>query len=99
MVLSGFQLFIVGPPDIIDEESTFQKLTEKDAEVQQRLSAQDDALEGKSGGKLLAVNTETGEIEHTVELGTLPSWDGLAGANGQLFLTTPDGKVMCFGKK
>ena len=99
MVLAGFHLFIVGPPDIIDEESTFQKLTEKDAEVQQLLSAQDDALEGKSGGKLLAVNTETGEIEHTVELDTLPSWDGLAGANGQLFLTTLDGKVMCFGKQ
>ena len=98
MVLAGFHLFIVGPPDIIDEESTFQKLTEKDAEVQQLLNAQDDALEGKSGGKLLAVNTETGEIEHVVELGTLPSWDGLAGANGQLFLTTLDGKVMCFGK-
>ena len=45
------------------------------------------------------VTTETGEIENTVELDTLPSWDGLAGANGQLFLTTLDGRVMCFGKK
>ncbi|MCP4171982.1 MAG: LamG domain-containing protein [Fuerstiella sp.] len=98
MVLAGQNLFIVGPPDIIDEESTFQKLTEKDPEVQTLLAQQDDALGGKNGGLLLAVNADTGEVEHRVELGTLPAWDGLAGANGQLFLSTLDGQVMCFGK-
>ncbi len=99
MVMAGFHLYIVGPPDIIDEEVTFQKISEKDAEVQKLLSEQDAAMNGVQGAKLLTVNTETGEIEHTVELDTLPSWDGLAGANGQLFLTTLDGKVMCFGKQ
>ncbi len=99
MVLAGFHLFIVGPPDIIDEEATFQKLSEKDAEVQKLLSAQDAAIEGQQGAKLLTVHADTGEVLNTVELNTLPSWDGLAGANGQLFLTTLDGKVMCFGKK
>lgn len=98
MVLAGPYLFIVGPPDIIDEESTFQKLTEKDPEVQELLSKQDQALDGKDGGLLLAVNADTGEVAHRVELGTLPTWDGLAGANGQLFLSTMNGKVMCFGK-
>lgn len=96
MVLAGPNLFIVGPPDIIDEEATFQKLTEKDAEVQELLTQQDQALDGKDGGLLLAVNADTGVVEHRVELGTLPTWDGLAGANGQLFLSTMDGKVMCF---
>ncbi|MEZ6124565.1 MAG: PQQ-binding-like beta-propeller repeat protein [Planctomycetaceae bacterium] len=97
MVLAGQNLFIVGPPDIIDEESTFKQLSEKDPEVQDLLAKQDDALEGKSGGQLLAVNTDSGEIAATVPLGTLPAWDGLAGANGQLFLSTLDGQVMCFG--
>lgn len=78
MVIAGFHLYIVGPPDIIDEEATFQKLSEKDAEVQKLLSAQDAAIEGQQGAKLLTVNTETGEIENTVELDTLPSWDGSA---------------------
>ena len=96
MVLAGSNLFIVGPPDIIDEESTFQQLTERDPEVQTLLREQDDALEGKTGGKLLAVNTDTGEIEHELQLDTRPSWDGLSGAQGQLFLTTLDGRVMCF---
>jgi len=99
MVLAGDHLFIVGPPDIIDEEATFQKLSEKDAEVQKLLSAQDAAIEGQQGAKLLTVNADTGEVKNTMQLETLPSWDGLAGANGQLFLTTLDGKVMCFGKK
>ncbi len=30
MVLGGSNLFIVGPPDVIDEESTFQQLSERD---------------------------------------------------------------------
>lgn len=98
MVLAGPTLFIVGPPDIIDEESTFQKLTEKDPEVQTLLAQQDQALRGSSGGLLLAVSAETGEVEHQVDLGTLPAWDGLAGANGRLFLSTLDGQLMCFGE-
>jgi hypothetical protein len=96
MVLAGLHLFIVGPPDIIDEEATFQKLTEKDQEVQKLLGAQDSALEGQQGGILVAVDAETGETLHTVELETLPSWDGLVGAQGMLFLTTLDGRVLCF---
>ena len=69
MVLAGPNLFIVGPPDIIDEEETFQKLTEKDEEVQKLLSAQDQALNGKDGSLLLSVNTDTGEIEQRLGLG------------------------------
>lgn len=99
MVLAGHNLFIVGPPDIIDEEATFEKISEKDAEVQKLLSAQDAAIEGSDGAKLVSVNAETGEAQYTLELNTLPSWDGLAGAQGKLFLTTLDGRVMCFGKK
>lgn len=97
MVLAGQNLFVVGPPDTIDEESTFKQLTEKDPEVQKLLTEQDEALAGKNGGLLLAVNCDTGEVEHKVKLDELPSWDGLAGANGQLFLSTTDGKLMCFG--
>ncbi len=97
MMLSGENLFIAGPPDIIDEEETFQKLTESDPEVQELLAAQDAVLNGDDG-LLLSVNTATGEIENKIELGTLPTWDGMAGANGQLFLSTLDGKIICFGK-
>ncbi|TWU06489.1 outer membrane protein assembly factor BamB family protein [Stieleria varia] len=98
MVLAGHHLFIVGPPDTIDEEETFQKLSESDQEVQTLLDAQDAALMGQDGASLLAVNIDTGEVEHEVKLDSLPAWDGLAGANECLFLSTLDGSVMCFGK-
>lgn len=98
MVLAGPNLFIVGPPDIIDEEATFEKLTEKDKEVQELLAEQDAALDGRDGAILLSVNTDRGEIESRLQLDTLPAWDALAGANGKLFLSTLDGSVICFGK-
>ena len=85
--------------DIIDEESTFKQLSEKDPKVQELLREQDFALLGRDGGQLLAVNADTGEIDHRIELRTLPAWDGLAGANGRLFLSTLDGKVVCYGEQ
>ncbi|MGB7347645.1 MAG: PQQ-binding-like beta-propeller repeat protein [Pirellulaceae bacterium] len=98
MVLGGKNLFIAGPPDIIDEEATFKQLSEGDPRVQRLLTKQDDALGGEQGAQLLTVDIETGKVSNTVDLDSLPSWDGMAGANGQLFLSTLDGKVMCFGK-
>ena len=98
MVLAKNKLFVVGPPDIIDEEETFQQLTEKDEAVEKLLAEQDEVLQGKNGAKLLTINIDSGNIEHTLQLDSLPSWDGLAGANGRLFLSTADGQVLCLGE-
>jgi outer membrane protein assembly factor BamB len=98
MVLSGNHLFIAGPLDIIDEEETFKRLSEKDEAVKELLVQQDDAIEGKMSGLLLSVNCDSGEVESKLDLGTLPAWDGLAGASGRLFLSTLDGQLICFGK-
>ncbi len=98
MVLTGENLFIAGPPDIIDEEATFQGLTEKDPEVQKLLDEQDAVLEGRDGGLLMGVNMHTGEVEQRFKLAELPTWDGLSSANGRLFLTTLDGNVLCLGE-
>ena len=98
MALAGENLFIAGPPDIIDEESTFQRLTEKDPEVQSLLDEQDAVLEGKDGARLLSVNIDTGEVENNLKIDSLPSWDAMAGANGRLYLSTLDGKLVCFGE-
>ncbi len=96
MVLAGKNLFVVGPPDIINEEETFKQLAETDPKVQQLLSRQDKVLDGDQGSRLLSVNIDTGEVENEVALDDLPAWDGLAGASGKLFLTTLDGAVICF---
>ncbi len=96
MVLSGFRLFIVGPPDIIDEEQTFTQLSEKDPQVQTLLSRQDAALAGEQGSQLVTINTDTGQAESQLTLESLPVWDGLIGANGKLFLATQDGHIQSF---
>jgi hypothetical protein len=58
MVLSGSRLFIAGPPDLIDEEATFQQLAAKDGSVEALLAAQADAIDGGRGGRLLAVHAD-----------------------------------------
>jgi hypothetical protein len=98
MVLAGKNLFIVGPPDIINEEDTFKQLSESDPQVQDLLAKQDQVLLGSQGSRLLSVNIDTGQVENEVDLRDLPTWDGLAGADGHLFLTTLEGSVICFGE-
>ena len=98
MVLAGSNLFIVGPPDIMDEEITFEQIAENDEGVHRLLAEQNAALEGEDGSILLSVNAQNGKVENKLNLKSLPTWDGLAGANEKLFLTTLDGKVVCFGK-
>ena len=96
MCLADRTLFVVGPEDIINEEETFEKLTNKDKAVNELLAKQDAILEGANGSQLLAVNADSGEVRGTVQLETLPAWDGLAAAQEKLFLSTLDGSVICF---
>ena len=96
MALAGNTLFVAGPPDLIDEEETFKKIMAKDPKVAEELLKQNEALLGKQGGILWAADATTGKKLSEIRLETLPAWDGLAAANGRLFLSTVDGKVICF---
>jgi hypothetical protein len=95
MVLAGDTLFVAGPPDLIDEEESFQRLTEKDSSVHYKLQQQDEAWQGKQGGVLWVVDTKTGKKQHELRFESIPTWDGMAAAQGQLFMTTIDGKLIC----
>ena len=94
MVLANKTLFIAGPPDLIDEEQTFARLTDGDKSVDSELAAQNRALAGEDGGQLWAVSAATGEKLGEIRLPHLPVWDGMAAANGSLFLTMLDGRVI-----
>ena len=91
------KLVIAGPPDIIDEESTFQRLVAGDATVNEKLAEQDRALDGEQGAILQLVSAKTGEKVGELKLDALPTWDGMATAYGQIMLTTADGRVLCYG--
>ena len=49
------------------------------------------------GGLLWAASASTGEKLAQYPLDAPPAWDGLTAANGQLFLSLADGRVLCLG--
>jgi outer membrane protein assembly factor BamB len=98
MALAGNSIIVGGPPDTIDEEYAFERLAARDPAILEELKEQDEALEGRRGGKLWAVNVETGEQSTGLELTSPPVWDGITSANGQVFVSTVDGRLQCFGK-
>jgi len=57
------------------------------------------AYEGRMGGILWAASASTGEKLAQYTLDAPPAWDGLAAANGLLFLSLADGRVICMGPK
>ena len=99
MVKSDDTLFLLGPPDIMDESETFQRIKQRDPTVQKLLSDQDAALHGKQGGILKIVSAKTGKTIADIKVDALPTWDGMAAANRKLFFSTTDGRVICFGGK
>jgi hypothetical protein len=55
------------------------------------------AYEGRMGGTLWAASASTGEKLAEYTLDAPPAWDSLAAANGLLFLSLADGRVVCMG--
>lgn len=98
MAMAGKTVFVSGPPDKIDEEYAFERLTQKDQSIQEELAEQDAALDGKRGALLYAVSTETGQVGSQLELQSPPVWDGMAVAHGRLYVASQDGRVRCYGK-
>ena len=97
ITLAGRTLFIAGPPDLVDEETVPSRLA--DPEVQASLVAQAEALDGAKGGLLWALSADTGRKLAEYALTSIPVFDGMAAANGRLYLVTLDGKVLCMEKK
>ncbi len=56
-----------------------------------------DSFTGKRGVRLAAVSTGDGKMLASYAIDALPVWDGLAAAQGRLFMAARDGTVRCFG--
>ena len=94
MVLAGENLFVSGPPDVLDEEEAFFNVT--DAQVRAQLAEQSAVLKGKDGAVIWAVSAATGKKLAEYKLESLPVWDGMIAANGRLLMTTLKGDVISF---
>ena len=93
MVLAGKNLFVAGPPDVLDEEEVFK--LPGDPSIRPKLDRQMAALAGEMGGILWAVSVASGEKLAEYKLDSMPVFDGMAAANGHLYFTTTDGKIIC----
>ena len=51
---------------------------------------------GKKGALLWAVATADGKKLAEYKLDSVPVFNGMAAANGRLYLVTKDGKILCF---
>ena len=89
MTLAGKTLFLAGPEDVLHEEGTAKG-------KEDQILAQEAALLGKSGAVLWAVSAESGAKLHEYKLASPPVFDGMAAANGKLYLAARDGCVLCF---
>jgi len=52
----------------------------------------------KKGAFLEARSSVDGKVRTLIELDSPPTLEGMAAANGRLYMTTRDGKLRCFGK-
>ena len=64
--------------------------------VVEQIQQQKDAVDGRLGGILWAVSTKDGTKRSERKLDSLPVFDGLIAANEKLFLSTTDGRVICY---
>jgi len=55
------------------------------------------AFEGRKGGVLAAISRSDGEKVWEYALGAPPEFDGLAAAEGRLYVALRDGCIACFG--
>ncbi len=88
-------LFVAGPPDVLDEEAAFERLRAGDPQIQKALDRQNDSVNGKRGGMLLAVSIGDGKTLAEITLDSLPVWDGMAIAGGRLYIAGTNGEVVC----
>jgi outer membrane protein assembly factor BamB len=97
MLVSGGRIVIAGPEDKVNEDKVFRKL--KDSVTREQLADQAETLAGKNGGVLWIVDCQTGEKASELKLDTIPVFDGFSAAQQRLYMSTVDGRLICFEGK
>ncbi len=92
LVVTDESIFVAGPHDVVKTEEE----TGDGALVLTNAKEVLDAWNGKLGGTLWAVSRRDGSKRAAYELESPPVFDGMAAAGGSLYLSTVDGRVVCF---
>jgi hypothetical protein len=94
MVLSGGNLFLAGPPDVFGTSPEGMQHPYNLA-PEENLKQQDASIRGKNGAVLMVVSALDGKKLSELKLDAPPVWDGMAGANGRLYIAGTNGKIVC----
>jgi hypothetical protein len=97
MLLSGEHIIIAGPEDKVDEDAAYRKI--RDPETKAQLAEQAERFTGINGGVLWIVDRKTGEKVSELKLDTIPVFDGFSAAQERLYMSTVDGRLICFEGK
>jgi outer membrane protein assembly factor BamB len=97
MLVSNGRIVIAGPEDKVNEDKIFRKL--KAPGTREQLADQAERLTGKRGGVLWIVDCQTGEKVSELKLDTIPVFDGFSAAQRRLYMSTVDGRLICFEGK
>lgn len=89
-------LFLAGPEDVLDEEEVYKN--PQDKENQRLLQQQDELINSRNSGKLLAVSVRDGSTQQMLDLESHPVWDGMEAACGKLFVCCRDGSLVALGR-
>jgi outer membrane protein assembly factor BamB len=91
MVVADKTMFIAGPPDVVRTQSP----TGAGALVLEGPADVLAAWQGKKGALLWAVSTRDGSRLAEYKLDAAPVFDGMAAADGHLYLSMKDGSILC----
>ena len=95
MLVTEDALLVCGPRDLYDEDRAVgrgSQFTTQDP----RLALQQEHAEGKHGSLLKVFDKKTGRETCSIEIDDMPTWDGMIAAQGRIFMTTVNGKILCF---
>ena len=98
LVLSKDTLFAAGPPDVLDETKVdVTELMYSDELARKKLGSSLAAWQGQKGAVLWAVSAADGKELKEYKLDSVPVFDGMAAADGKLYVATQEGKLVCMG--
>ncbi len=92
MAKTSDTIFAAGPRDIVNESDAYKKFP--DPAARESLKKQADLFTGKDESVLWAVSAKNGTKLKEIKLNVMPVFDGLIAANGKLYMSTTNGKII-----
>ena len=93
MFVTDSTLVVAGPRDLYHEEEVISAGLLENDEI---FALQQEHMEGKYGSLLKVIDKNQGNELHTMELDQTPTWDGVITAGGRIYMTTTEGRILCF---